>query len=199
MASTEDALLWVSLFLIVLFFFMTTLWMLYSCGSYLRGVYHFKRHQARKTRKKKVRKEEEAYRDWKRKNEIDWINYQFQVQTGIFNSRKLPGDFEPDCPTPPCEAAPGIGDLKAGDDNWEDNAKWAEPPNFFKYWCSRREKFLLEKEEFDSQHVHLNKNSDEYAGWKRKHEEELQRAIKNHPIAATFLQMGKVQSVPQIN
>lgn len=77
------------------------------------------------------------------------------------------------------------------DEEWEDNAKWMSPPNFFKYWCSRNEKFLEAKEDFDTQHIMLNKTKDEYNDWKRKHEENLQRAIKNHPIAAVFLNLNK--------
>ena len=37
----------------------------------------------------------------------------------------------------------------------------------------------------------MNKDNHEYHEWKRKYDEDLQRAIKNHPIASVFLNLTK--------
>jgi len=37
----------------------------------------------------------------------------------------------------------------------------------------------------------MDKDKDEYREWKRKHDEYLQRAIKNHTIASVFLNLTK--------
>ncbi len=44
---------------------------------------------------------------------------------------------------------------------------------------------------YDTQHVTMNKGNHEYHEWKRKHDAEVQRAIKNHPIASVFLNLTK--------
>ena len=60
-----------------------------------------------------------------------------------------------------------------------------------------RKEFLLsrflehKREVFDYQYVFRHKTTDEYAEWKRKYDEDLQRAIKDHPIASTFLRLSK--------
>ena len=192
MPPTEDSLLWSSVAILGLLATMAIGWMLYTSFFYIRGVVYYRMHVARKQRKRKVRKQEEAFRTWKREHEGDWIRYQFQYQTALINARKLPGDFEPDCPEAPCEPPPSIEELEDSDKAWEDNAKWLAPPNFCRYWCSRERRFLdEEKATYDSQHIKLKKTNDEYREWKRNHEEEMQRAIKNHPIATTFLNLAR--------
>ena len=62
---------------------------------------------------------------------------------------------------------------------------------FWEYWCNRKEKILEQREIFDTQHIYRHKTTDEYHEWKRKHDEDLQRAIKDHPIASTFLKLSK--------
>ena len=68
---------------------------------------------------------------------------------------------------------------------------WMPPPNFFGYWCARDERSVSAADRFDRQHVVMDKTKDEYNDWKKKHDEEMQRAIKNHPIASTFLNLTK--------
>ena len=107
----------------------------------------------------------QAYRSWKRKYETDWISYQFKYQTAQVNAGKIPGDWTPDRITPPCSPPPHIGELPQGDltnifESWfefyfvflsdyaryEDNVAWMSPPSFLKYWFSRDDKFIQEKE-----------------------------------------------------
>jgi len=84
-----------------------------------------------------------------------------------------------------------------------------KPPGCLPYWLSREVRklpghtlvthawslwqgeFAAERARFDSQHAVMDKDKDEYREWKRKHDEDLQRAIKNHPIASVFLDLTK--------
>ena len=57
--------------------------------------------------------------------------------------------------------------------------------------CNRFRFLEHKREVFDYQFVFRHKTTDEYAEWKRKYDEDLQRAIKDHPIASTFLRLSK--------
>ncbi len=95
--------------------------------------------------------------------------------------------------TPPCSPPPEVDKLPGGsdDDRYEDNVPWMKPPGFCSYWCNKDKHFIKDKERYDNQHITMDKTKGEYAEWKRKYDEDLQRTIKNHPIASVFLNLSK--------
>ena len=44
---------------------------------------------------------------------------------------------------------------------------------------------------FSEQHLYRHKTMDEYYEWKRRNDEDLQRALQDHPVAAQFLRLSK--------
>ena len=62
------------------------------------------------------------------------VNPSFFCQVAITNASKIPGDWTPDLPTPPCEPPPPVASLSAADERWEDSVPWMEPPNYWVYW-----------------------------------------------------------------
>lgn len=166
-------------------------WFLLNAFYYIRATFYYLWHKRRCKRKDRHRAQEEALRIWKKNHESDWVNYRFNVQMSLVQAKKLPAHWKADIMTPPCPSPPIIEPLCASDLEWDDVTPWLKPPNFCRYWCSRHPKFNVRRQAFNEQHLFRHKTMDEYTEWKRRNDENVQEAIRNHPIASKFLQLSK--------